>query len=37
MTMQRPPVTYQDHWKTEGYDLIDVRPVTPVLGAEVLE
>jgi taurine dioxygenase len=35
MTMQRPAVTYQDHWKTEGYDTIDVRPVTPVVGAEV--
>ncbi|WP_416896555.1 MAG: TauD/TfdA dioxygenase family protein [Minwuia sp.] len=35
MTMQRPTVTYQDHWKTEGYDTIDVRPVTPVVGAEV--
>ena len=35
MTLQRPTVTYQDHWKTEGYDTIDVRPVTPVVGAEV--
>ena len=35
MTMQRPTVTYQDHWKIEGYDTIDVRPVTPVVGAEV--
>ncbi len=35
MTMQRPSVTYQDHWKTEGYDLIDVRPMNPVVGAEV--
>ncbi len=34
MTMQRPAVTYQDHWKSEGYDTMDVRPVTPVLGAE---
>lgn len=35
MTEQRPRVTYQDHWKTEGYDLIDVRPINPVVGAEV--
>jgi taurine dioxygenase len=35
MTMQRPAVTYQDHWKSEGYDLIDVRPLNPVVGAEV--
>lgn len=35
MTMQRPTVTYQDHWKSEGYDLIDVRPINPVVGAEV--
>ncbi|WP_417516173.1 TauD/TfdA dioxygenase family protein [Minwuia sp.] len=35
MTMQRPTVTYQDHWKTEGYDTIDVRPMNPVVGAEV--
>lgn len=35
MTMQRPAVTYQDHWKTEGYDHISVTPITPVLGAVV--
>lgn len=35
MTLQRPTVTYQDHWKTEGYDTIEVTPITPVLGAEV--
>ncbi len=35
MTMQRPAVTYQDHWKTEGYDYISVTPLNPVVGAVV--
>lgn len=35
MTMQRPAVTYQDHWKTDGYDHISVTPINPVVGATV--